>query len=105
MARPPSNPDGVGATNYLRADGDDGKWQRRECRVMHLGQLRISRRSMTIAIAVAGVLSLVIGAHAALNMRPLDAAKAVATTQDSGLARPAARLALVIGYGHYPDAD
>ncbi len=72
---------------------------------MHVSQLRISRRSIGVAVAVAGVLSLAIGAHAALNMRGLDAAKAIATDQASGVARHAARLALVIGNGHYPDAN
>jgi uncharacterized caspase-like protein len=71
--------------------------------VMHIGQLRISRRSIAAVVAVTGVLSLAIGAHAALNMRALDAAKAIATDQDSGVAKP--RLALVIGNGHYPDAN
>ena len=72
---------------------------------MHVTKLRPSRRSVTIAVALAGVVSLAIGAHAALNMRSLDAAKAIATEQDRR--RPAkhtSRLALVIGNGHYPDA-
>jgi uncharacterized caspase-like protein len=67
--------------------------------------LRISPRSITIATALVGVLSLAIGAHAALNMRALDAAKAVATDQDSDTTRHASRIALVIGNGHYPDAN
>ena len=46
---------------------------------MNLRQLRFSHRSITIAAALVGVVSLAIGAHAALNMRALDAAKAVAT--------------------------
>ncbi|HWL21936.1 MAG TPA: caspase family protein, partial [Bradyrhizobium sp.] len=36
---------------------------------MKLRQLRISRRSISIAAALAGTVSLAIGAHAALNMR------------------------------------
>jgi uncharacterized caspase-like protein len=71
---------------------------------MHVPQFRISRRSMTIATAVACVLSLAIGAHAALNMRALDAAKAIATEQDNAASTHASRIALVIGNGHYPDA-
>lgn len=73
---------------------------------MHIGQLRISRRSIAVAVAAAGVLSLAIGAHAALNMRALGAAKAkaVATDQDAGVTKYPSRLALVIGNGHYPDA-
>ena len=72
---------------------------------MHVPQFRISRRSVTIATALAGVLSLVIGAHAALNMRALDAAKAIATEQDGLAAKHSSRIALVIGNGHYPDAS
>jgi len=50
--------------------------------------------------------SLAIGAHAALNMRALDAAKAIATEQNDGAAATHnARIALVIGNGHYPDAN
>ena len=49
-------------------------------------QLRISRRSVTIAAAFVGLVSLAIGAHAALNKRSLDAAKAIATEQ-SGVDR------------------
>ncbi|HUO00485.1 MAG TPA: caspase family protein [Bradyrhizobium sp.] len=73
---------------------------------MHIGQLRLSRRSIAVAVAAAGVLSLAIGAHAALNMRALGAAKAkaVATDQDTGVTKYPSRLALVIGNGHYPDA-
>jgi uncharacterized caspase-like protein len=66
---------------------------------------RISPRSITIAAALVGVLSLAIGAHAALNKRALDAAKAIATEQDSDGARRASKIALVIGNGHYPDAN
>ena len=48
---------------------------------MNVRQLRISRRTVTIAAASAGMVSLAIGAHAALNKRALDAAKAIATEQ------------------------
>jgi uncharacterized caspase-like protein len=71
---------------------------------MNVRQLRISRRSITIAAALACVVSLAIGAHAALNKRALDAARAVATEQATDVANKASRLALVIGNGHYPDA-
>src|SRR5258708_9934823 len=71
---------------------------------MSLGQLRISRRSIGIAAALAGRGSLAIGAHAALSMRALDAAKAVATEQATESVRKGSRIALVIGNGHYPDA-
>ena len=72
---------------------------------MDFSRLGISRRSVAMATALAGMVSLAIGAHAALNMRALDAAKAVATEQaDSAAGRPS-RIALVIGNGHYPDAN
>ncbi len=72
---------------------------------MHVPKLRLSRRSITVAVTLAAVLSLAIGAHAALSMRALDAAKAIATGQDDGpSARRTSRVALVIGNGHYPDA-
>ena len=68
-------------------------------------QPRISRRSVAIATALLGMVSLAIGAHAALNKRSLDAAKAIATEQNSDASNKASRLALVIGNGHYPDAS
>ena len=72
---------------------------------MNVWQLRISPRSITVAAALVGMVSLAIGAHAALNMRALDAAKAVATEQDNDAGKHASRIALVIGNGHYPDAN
>lgn len=72
---------------------------------MDVRQLRISRRSVTVAAALVGLVSLAIGAHAALNKRSLDAAKAIATEQNSDVATKASRVALVIGNGHYPDAS
>jgi len=72
---------------------------------MNVRQLRISRRSITIAAALACVVSLAIGAHAALNKRALDAAKAIATEQSDGAGKRVSKLALVIGNGHYPDAN
>ncbi|MGA2288987.1 caspase family protein [Bradyrhizobium sp.] len=71
---------------------------------MNLAQISISRRTITIAVALAGMVSLAIGAHAALNMRVLDAARAVGTEQSAEAAKKASRIALVIGNGHYPDA-
>src|SRR6188472_2331619 len=68
-------------------------------------KLRISRRSVTVAAALVGLVSLAIGAHAALNKRSLDAAKAIATEQNSDVGAKASRVALVIGNGHYPDAS
>ena len=72
---------------------------------MNVTQLRISRRSIAVAAALAGMVSLAIGAHAALNKRALDAAKAIATEQSGDAAKRASRIALVIGNGHYPDAN
>ena len=67
-------------------------------------QPRFSRRSIAIAVVLGSVASLAIGVYAALSTRALDAAKAIPTEQ-SGDAEKIARIALVIGNGHYPDAD
>jgi uncharacterized caspase-like protein len=72
--------------------------------VMNVRQLRISRRSVAVATALVGMVSLAIGANAALNKRSLDTARPVVTEQ-SGEAPNASRIALVIGNGHYPDAN
>ncbi len=72
---------------------------------MDFRQLRISHRSITVAVALVGLVSLAIGAHAALNKRSLDAAKAIATEQNSDVITKTSRVALVIGNGHYPDAS
>ena len=72
---------------------------------MNFRQFRISRRSLTIATVFVGVLSLAIGANAALNKRALDTARAVATEQSGEVPNNASRIALVIGNGHYPDAN
>jgi uncharacterized caspase-like protein len=72
---------------------------------MNVRQLSISRRSITIATALAGLVSLALGAHAALYKRSVDAAKAVAADQNGEAVKQAPRIALVIGNGHYPDAN
>jgi uncharacterized caspase-like protein len=72
---------------------------------MDVRQLRISRRTVTIAVAFVGLVSLVLGAHAALNKRSLDAAKAIGTEQTGSIGKTANQVALVIGNGHYPDAS
>jgi uncharacterized caspase-like protein len=72
---------------------------------MNVTQLDLSRRTIAVAAALIGTVSLVIGAHAALNMRTLDAAKAISTDQVTGSIGQTSRLALVIGNGHYPDAS
>ncbi|WP_375785855.1 caspase domain-containing protein [Bradyrhizobium sp. Pha-3] len=76
---------------------------------MNLRQLQISRRTIAVCVAVAGTVSLAIGAHAALNKRTPDVAKetvagAVTAGQTGSIAAGASRLALIIGNGHYPDA-
>jgi uncharacterized caspase-like protein len=68
-------------------------------------QLRISRRPIAAAAVLVGMVSLAIGAHAALNMRALDAAKASAAESIVDTSKKASRIALVIGNGHYPDAN
>ena len=70
---------------------------------MNVSQL-ISRRSVAVVAGLFGMVSLAIGAHAALNKRALDAAKAIGSEQAAGVAAKQPRLALVIGNGHYPDA-
>jgi uncharacterized caspase-like protein len=64
----------------------------------------ISRRSITIAATLVGMVSLGIGAHV-LNKRPLNAAQAAeVVAQSSTVAKQTTRLALVIGNAQYPDA-
>jgi len=72
---------------------------------MTLWQPRVSRRSIGIFAALAGTVSLAIGAHAALSLRALDAAKAAVSEQATVSVHKGSRLALVIGNGHYPDAS
>ena len=48
---------------------------------MNVWQISISRRSLTIAAVLVATVSLAIGAHAALNKRALDAARAIASEQ------------------------
>src|SRR5450432_728495 len=72
---------------------------------MNIWHFHISRRTLTVVAALVGVVSLAIGAHAALNKRALDAAKAISTEHDASAAMRISRLALVIGNGHYPDAS
>src|SRR5258708_22536347 len=71
---------------------------------MNVSPLRISRRSVTTAAVLVAMVSLAIGAHAALNKRAMDVARAIATEQ-ADAARKASRIALVVGNGHYPDAN
>jgi uncharacterized caspase-like protein len=71
----------------------------------HFSSLGMSRRSLVIAAALVGTVSLAIGAHAALNKRALDAARVAAAEQADSAAKRASRIALVIGNGRYPDAS
>jgi uncharacterized caspase-like protein len=73
---------------------------------MKLRQLSLSRRTLTVAAACVVMVSLAIGAHAALNKRPLEAAKEKAVVTEQGVVPvQAPRVALIIGNGHYPDAN
>jgi hypothetical protein len=72
---------------------------------MNLSQLRITRRPLTVAAALLGVVSLAIGAHAALsNKRSLDTLAMATAASDNQAVSRLSRVALVIGNGHYPDA-
>ena len=72
---------------------------------MKVRQLSVTRRSLATAAALFGMVSLAIGAHAALNKRSLDAAKAAEAAQIVQAVSKPSRLALVIGNGHYPDSN
>ena len=72
---------------------------------MNLFGLGISRRSLAIAAVLVGTVSLVIGAHAALNKRAMDAAKVASAEQADAAGKRTSRIALVIGNSHYPDAS
>src|SRR5258705_1685068 len=74
-------------------------------RTSRVGRVRLPRRTVTIAVAFVGLVSLAIGAHAALNKRSLDAAKAIGTEQTGYIGKTANQVALIIGNGHYPDAS
>jgi uncharacterized caspase-like protein len=69
---------------------------------MNVRLFGISRRSITVAAAMIGLVSLALGANAALNKRTLDAANAAPVASDN--VGKSARIALVVGNGHYPDA-
>src|SRR5258705_2563407 len=72
---------------------------------MNVRQLSFSRRTVAVVAGLLGMVSLAIGAHAALNKRALDAAKAISAEQAGDATSQPSRLALVIGNGHYPDAS
>jgi uncharacterized caspase-like protein len=72
---------------------------------MNFNKLGKSRRSFAVAAALVGMVSLAIGAHAALNKRLLETDKAVEAEQVGPTVDRPSRIALVIGNGHYPDAN
>jgi uncharacterized caspase-like protein len=72
---------------------------------MNVTLLRISSRPVALAAVLVGMVSLAIGAHAALNMRSLDADQAATAESSVDLSKKGSRIALVIGNGHYPDAN
>ncbi|MDB5484458.1 MAG: caspase family protein [Tardiphaga sp.] len=71
---------------------------------MNVAQFRGSRRSLEVAAALVALVSLAIGAHAAFNKR-VEATKPVTVSYAADQAAKPARVALVIGNGHYPDAS
>jgi uncharacterized caspase-like protein len=60
---------------------------------------------VTTIAALIGVVSVAIGAHAALNKRGAESAAGKDTARLDGAGPAASRFALVIGNGHYPDAS
>ena len=73
---------------------------------MSVWQRGASRRSLTIAVAaLAGVISLGLGANAALNKVSLDSKQTTVASGKTSAANDVSRIALVIGNGHYPDAS
>lgn len=72
---------------------------------MDIRQFRVSRRSATVLAVIAGTLSLAIGAHAALYKRGADVTRSVTVAGTETVAKGPARIALVIGNSHYPDAN
>lgn len=71
---------------------------------MNVAQFRGSRRTLEVAAALVALVSLAIGAHAAFNKR-VEATKPVTVSYAADQAAKPARVALVIGNGHYPDAS
>jgi len=72
---------------------------------MNIKQLHISRRAVFVIAVLVGITSLAIGARAALNKGFLVASKATPSERSDVAARQASRIALVVGNGHYLDAD
>lgn len=70
---------------------------------MNVANFRMSRRSIEIGAALVALVSLAIGAHAALFKRT-EAGKPVTARVESQPSDQPSRVALVIGNGRYPDA-
>jgi uncharacterized caspase-like protein len=67
---------------------------------MKVTQLYCVRQLPTVTCSLVGVALLAIGANAALDLHPSEAAKVVSAPENAG----ALQLALIIGNGNYPDA-
>src|SRR3982751_5724967 len=72
---------------------------------MNVRKTSISGQSVSIGAALLIMVSLAIGAHAALNKRALTAPGAATVEETVEAAGKTSRIALVIGNGHYPDAN
>jgi uncharacterized caspase-like protein len=72
---------------------------------MNVRLFGVTRRSITMAAAFVGLVSLALGANAAFNKRPIAVAAATPSNAAADVAGKAGRIALVIGNGHYPDAS
>lgn len=76
---------------------------------MNVRHRLISPRAIALAAVLMSMGAIAIGAHAALNTGTLDAnkdtAKVISVDPGANATAQPARLALVIGNGHYPDAD
>src|SRR3954447_97510 len=72
---------------------------------MNVRQINLSRRPITVAAALVGLVSLALGAHASLYKRPPNTGQAIAADPSRDPAKQVPRLALVIGNANYPDAN
>ena len=72
--------------------------------LMDFAQFRMSRRTVEVGTALVTLVSLAIGAHAALYKRAETGKTVTARVEQQPPDHPG-RIALVIGNGHYPDAS
>jgi len=68
---------------------------------MKVTRLYVARHLLAVTCGLIGMVLLAIGAHAALNLHTPDVAKVVSAEESAS----ATQLALIIGNGHYPDAE